>query len=128
MSKPKEFWIFPQKGNDCEWTNLYPDESWKSGTKPLIHVREVTPCANCERLEEELLKLSGCPKCGIDRRYDLHDKIAEIDKLKKQIEMCRKTLKRISEDRCVDVSGKVTKFETWTAELARECLFKLEEE
>lgn len=23
MDKPKEFWIFPQKGNDCEWTNLY---------------------------------------------------------------------------------------------------------
>lgn len=87
-----------------------------------------SPCPNCERLEEELLKLSGCPKCGIDRRYDLHNKIAEIDKLKKQLELCRKTLKRISEDRCVDVSGKVTKFETWTAELARERLDKLEKE
>jgi len=44
-------------------------------------------CPNCERLEDEILKLSGCPKCGVDRRYDLHDKIVEIDKLKKQLEM-----------------------------------------
>ena len=40
MDKPKEFWIFPQKGNDCEWTNLYPDASWRSETKPLVHVIE----------------------------------------------------------------------------------------
>jgi len=38
--KPREFWILPQKGSDCQWTNLYPDASWISGTKPLIHVIE----------------------------------------------------------------------------------------
>jgi len=26
--KPKEFWIRPIKGCDCEWTNLYPDDTW----------------------------------------------------------------------------------------------------
>lgn len=35
MKKYREIWINPQKGTDCEWTNLYPDESWNTPSKPL---------------------------------------------------------------------------------------------
>ncbi len=72
--KPREFWILPQKGSDCEWTNLYPDESWKSETKPLIHVREVTPCANCERLEANVKEVERCAEQWMKLYDDLKSK------------------------------------------------------
>lgn len=84
--KPREFWILPQKGNDCEWTNLYPDDSWKSGTKPLIHVREVGPCQNCERLEGK-----------VQRRNEYRESLKlVIEQQKKQLEMCIEALEKYS--------------------------------
>ena len=57
MDKPKEFWIFPQKGNDCEWTNLYPDASWRSETKPLIHVIEYSAHEQLQKRFEEAVEV-----------------------------------------------------------------------
>lgn len=116
--KPREFWILPQKGSDCEWTNLYPDESWKSETKPLIHVREVTPCANCERLEAEFrsAKNAGCDATCLNYR----DGDEEIQRLQKRLEMCKDALDEILGKNEYCINKEPHKF------IADECLAKLE--
>ena len=83
--KPREFWIDDLTHHICgPWENL-PD--WPDNER-VIHVIEYPAYQEAmkrvEELEAENLKLYGCPKCGVDRRYDLHDKISEIDRLKKQ--------------------------------------------
>lgn len=72
MDKPKEFWIFPQKGNDCEWTNLYPDASWKSGTKPLVHVIEYSAYEQLQSKFDEAVEVLReiSPDCNFLRSLD----------------------------------------------------------
>lgn len=53
--KPREFWMLPQKGADCEWTNLYPDASWNGPTKPLIHAIEYSAYAKQQAVIADLL-------------------------------------------------------------------------
>lgn len=140
--KPREFWILPQKGSDCEWTNLYPDESWKSETKPLIHVREVTPCANCERLEEESDKYRRTAESTYNFQMKQSAEIQRLEKLyqekvdvsaqrfrfaekithlEKQLEMCKDALKFYGpEDKLL--------YPNDLGKRARECLAKLEKE
>ena len=121
--KPREFWILPQKGNDCDWTNLYPDESWKSGTKPLIHVREVTPCPNCERLEA----YKEQTKHAVDINQKMvADRDAEIQHLQKQLEMCKEALTLIAAPKRND--GTHNRCREACEQLAVKCLKAIDKE
>lgn len=71
-NKPREFWILPQKGAHCEWTNLYPDESWKSESKPLICVIEKTE--EVKRAVEnypDAIKVLKAVKAMFDNDFDI---------------------------------------------------------
>lgn len=94
-----------------------------------IHVREVTPCANCEKLEAEFrsAKNAGCDATCLNYR----DGDEEIQRLQKQLEMCIEVLEWYSSDEAHgagELVWKKTQYVSDGGKRARECLAKLEKE
>lgn len=84
---PREYWIRPINGVDCEWTNLYPDDTW--GHK--YHVIEKsaldTEKARADKWERECDKLALAIQDHIQfmdnqRSKYLREALAEFEKAK----------------------------------------------
>lgn len=88
--KPQQFWI-QNPYNEISTATKVPayDPEVNPQITEEIHVREITPCANCERLEDQLYHES---RKAPEVEYKLGH---EIEVLKKQLEMCKEALQEI---------------------------------
>lgn len=126
--KPQEIWMLVLDNGDRIFRDFKPlkEDVFVHGiTNERHHVVsehymvESTSCANCERLEDRLYHES---RKAPEVEYKLGH---EIEVLKKQLEMCRSNLIKIS----VRCEGGMHKQDfDRIAELTSECLAKLEKE
>lgn len=93
--RPREFWIDPSLIDDEEDTTVFDAYSQKPNQGPLnfqanlIHVREVTDCPNCERLEGKLEAAHHWFDVTTKSNGNL---IEENKRLKTQLAMCKEVL------------------------------------
>ena len=98
--KAREFWVYrSMSGYDDMVTPFVPKENWEGWSEDFIHVREVLPDDELEKLRAENIRTK---KMCIDFQERYSSSLAKIEQLRAASKVLRDCLKEVEKDICAN--------------------------